>query len=55
LKTGEGWQYLVIVLDLFGLQIIGWHTSKRITPGLIEQTFFESPSLISASKEFSIS
>jgi putative transposase len=30
LKTGEGWQYLAIVMDFFGCRIVGWHTSKRM-------------------------
>jgi putative transposase len=42
LKTGEGWQYLAIVMDLCGRRIVGWHTSKRMTTGLIERAFFES-------------
>jgi putative transposase len=25
LKTGEGWQYLAVVMDLFGRKIVGWH------------------------------
>jgi len=24
-KTGEGWQYLAVVMDLCGRRIIGWH------------------------------
>ena len=42
LKTGEGWQYLAIVMDLFGRRIVGWHTSKRMTTDLIEQAFLKA-------------
>ncbi|AGH43867.1 ISSod1, transposase OrfA [Paraglaciecola psychrophila 170] len=42
LKTGEGWQYLAIVMDSFGRRIVGWSTSKRITTCLIEQTFLKA-------------
>ena len=35
LKTGEGWMYLAIVMDLCGLKIVGWHIAKRITTDLI--------------------
>ncbi len=35
LKTGEGWMYLAIVMDLYSRQIIGWYVSKRMTTNLI--------------------
>ena len=31
LKTGEGWLYLAIVMDLYSRRIVGWHISKRMT------------------------
>jgi transposase InsO family protein len=30
LWTGEGWLYLVVILDLFSRRIVGWATSARI-------------------------
>jgi putative transposase len=42
LKTGEGWLYLAIVMDLFGRRIVGRHTSKPMTTDLIEQTFLKA-------------
>lgn len=42
LKTGEGWQYLAIVMDLFGRRIVGWHTSKRMTTDLNEHAFLKA-------------
>jgi len=35
LKTGEGWMYLAIVMDLYSRRIVGWYISKRMTTGLI--------------------
>ena len=35
LKTGEGWMYLAIVMDLFSRRIVGWYISKRMTTDLI--------------------
>jgi putative transposase len=35
LKTGEGWMYLAIVMDLYSRRIVGWYASKRMTTDLI--------------------
>ncbi len=35
LKTGEGWMYLAIVMDLYSRRIAGWSISKRMTTDLI--------------------
>ena len=35
LKTGEGWLYLAIVMDLYSRRIVGWHVSQRMTTDLI--------------------
>jgi len=35
LKTGEGWMYLAIVMDLFSRRIVGWHIDKRMTTELV--------------------
>lgn len=35
LKTGEGWMYLAVVMDLFSRRIVGWHIDKRMTTDLI--------------------
>ena len=29
LKTGEGWMYLAIVMDLYSRRIVGWHIGKK--------------------------
>lgn len=35
LRTGEGWMYLAIVMDLYSRRIVGWHIDKRMTTDLI--------------------
>ena len=35
LKTGEGWMYLAIVMDLYSRRIVGWHIDKRMTTALV--------------------
>ena len=35
LKTGEGWMYLAIVMDLYSRRIVGWYISKCMTTDLI--------------------
>lgn len=35
LRTGEGWQYLAIVMDLFSRRIVGWECGKRMTTDLV--------------------
>jgi putative transposase len=34
LRTGEGWMYLAIVMDLYCQRIVGWHIDKRMTTDL---------------------
>lgn len=37
LKTGEGWMYLAIVMDLYSRRIVGWYISRRMTTDLISR------------------
>lgn len=37
LKTGEGWMYLAVVMDLYSGRIVGWHIDKRMTTGLVNR------------------
>lgn len=37
LKTGEGWMYLAIVMDLSSRRIVGWHIDKRMTTDLVSK------------------
>jgi putative transposase len=45
LKTGEGWLYLAIVMDLFSRRIVGWHVSKRMTTDLVEKAIVKAHGL----------
>jgi putative transposase len=50
LKTGEGWLYLAIVMDLYSRRIIGWHISKRMTRNLVEKALTKAHHLRKPSK-----
>lgn len=45
LKTGEGWMYLAIVMDLFSRRIIGWHIDQRMTTDLISKAMIKAYNL----------
>lgn len=42
LKTGEGWIYLAIVMDLYSRRIVGWHISNRMSTDLIAQALTQA-------------
>ena len=42
LKTGEGWMYLAVVMDLYSRRIVGWHISKRMTSELVEKALSQA-------------
>jgi putative transposase len=31
LRTGEGWMYLAVMMDLCSRRIVGWHIAARMT------------------------
>ena len=45
LKTGEGWMYLAIVMDLYSRRIVGWHIDKRMTTDLVSQAMMKAYNL----------
>lgn len=45
LKTGEGWMYLAIVMDLYSRRIVGWHIDKRMTSDLVEKAIVQAYNL----------
>jgi putative transposase len=55
LKTGEGWQYLAVVMDLYGRRIFGCHTSKRMTTDLVELAFVKAHRLRQTPKRLGFS
>ena len=45
LRTGEGWMYLAIVMDLYSRRIVGWHIDKRMTAGLVSKAMMKAYNL----------
>ncbi len=45
LKTGEGWMYLAVVMDLYSRRIIGWHIDKRMTTDLVMKAMIKAYNL----------
>ena len=35
LRTGEGWLYLAVVLDLYSRKVVGWSMSPRLQRDLV--------------------
>lgn len=42
LRTGEGWMYLSIVMDLYSRRIVGWAIDQRMTAELVERSFLQA-------------
>ena len=45
LKTGEGWMYLAVVMDLYSRKIVGWHIDKRMTTSLVSRALIKAYNL----------
>lgn len=45
LKTGEGWMYLAIVMDLYSRRIVGWHIDKRMRADLVSKALIKAYNL----------
>lgn len=45
LKTGEGWMYLAIVMDLYSRRIVGWHIDKRMRVDLVSKALIKAYNL----------
>ena len=50
LKTGEGWMYLAVIMDLFSRRIVGWHIDKRMTTDLVSKALMKAYNLRQPSK-----
>ena len=50
LKTGEGWLYLAIVMDLSSRRIVGWHIDKRMTKDLVCKALIKADNLTQPGK-----
>ena len=42
LKTGEGWTYLAVVMDLYSRRIVGWHIDKHMTTSLVSRALISA-------------
>ena len=45
LKTGEGWMYLAVVIDLYSRRIVGWPIDKRMTTELVSKALIKAYNL----------
>jgi len=45
LKTGEGWLYLAIVMDLYSRRIVGWHMDTRMSADLVSKAMIKAYNL----------
>ncbi len=45
LKTGEGWMYLAIVMDLYSRCIVGWAIDKHMSTSLISRAMIKAYNL----------
>ena len=45
LRNGEGWMYLVIVMDLYSRRVVGWHVDKRMTTDLVSKALMKAYNL----------
>jgi putative transposase len=45
LKTGEGWVYLAIVMDLYSRRVVGWHITKRMTRNQVKKALIKAHNL----------
>ena len=39
IRTGEGWLYLAVIMDLYSRRIVGWSMGQRLTTSLAIQAF----------------
>ena len=42
ISTMEGWLYLVVILDLYSRQVIGWAMSNRLTSGFVIKALYQA-------------
>ena len=42
IPTLEGWLYLVVVLDLYSRQVVGWALSDRLTSGFVVKALYQA-------------
>lgn len=42
LRTGEGWLYLAVVMDLYSRRIVGWAIDRRMTQALVSRAMMKA-------------
>lgn len=42
LRTGEGWLYLAVVMDLYSRRIVGWAIDRRMTQALVSRAIIKA-------------
>ena len=42
IPTLEGWLYLVVIIDLFSRQVVGWGMSDRMTSGFVVKALYQA-------------
>jgi transposase InsO family protein len=42
IKTGEGWVYIALVMDLFSRRIVGWAQDRLLTTGIVQDALQQS-------------
>jgi putative transposase len=42
IPTLEGWLYLVVILDLYSRQVVGWAMSDRLTSGFVVKALYQA-------------
>ena len=45
LRTGEGWMYLAVVMDLYSRRIVGWAIDKHMTQALVSRAMIQAINL----------
>jgi len=45
LRTGEGWLYLAVIMDLYSRRIVGWSIDKRMTQALVSRAMIKAINL----------
>ena len=44
-RTGEGWMYLAVVMDLYSRRIVGWDIDQRMTADLVSKALMKAYNL----------
>ena len=42
ISTLEGWLYLVVIIDIYSRQVVGWSMSNRLTSGFVVKALYQA-------------